>query len=344
MAIAHFLPKLTRAVPGTLVAIVAVSLVVIGFDLNTRTVGDLASIAGGLPAFHVPAAPVTLQTLWIILPYSLVLAAIGLIESLLTMTLVDELTETRGNGNRVCIGQGVANIFTGLFGGMGGCAMVGQTLINIESGGRKQASGIFAALFLLAFILFGSSLIELIPLGALVGIMFMVVIGTFEWSSLRLFGRVPKADVLVVVLVAAVTVAMDLAVAVLVGVIVSALVFAWEHAKSITAKVHKDAPSATVYELHGPLFFGSVRKFHGLFDSQHDTDDVVVEFQHSKVWDHSGIEAIDALAERYTKAGKTLHLRHLSADCRALLKKAGSLIEVNVIEDPRYRVADDALG
>lgn len=344
MAIAHFLPRLTTAVPASLAAITAVSLLVIGLDLETRTVGDLASIAGGLPQFAFPAVPLNLETLRIILPYSLILAAIGLIESLLTMQLVDELTETRGRGNRVSIGQGLANVITGFFGGMGGCAMVGQSIINTESGGRGRASGIVAALALLGFILFASDLIEMIPLAALVGVMFMVVIGTFEWGSLRLFGRVPKADIFVGLLVAAVTVATDLAIAVIVGVIVSALVFAWEHAKSIHAKVFKDAPSATVYELHGPLFFGSTAKFHEIFDPQHDTDDVVVEFQNCKVWDHSGIEAIDSLAERYTQAGKTLHLRHLSADCRRLLKKAGDLVEVNVIEDPRYYVADDALA
>lgn len=344
MAITRFLPRLTRAVPASLAAIVAVTLLAIGLDLDMRTVGDLASIAGGLPEFHIPAVPFSLETLRIILPYSVILAAVGLIESLLTMTLVDEITETRGRANRVCLGQGLANTVTGLFGGMGGCAMVGQSIINTESGGRGNASGIAAALFLLAFILFGSGLIETIPLAALVGVMFMVVIGTFEWSSLRLFGRIPRADIFVVVLVAAVTVAADLAIAVVVGVIISALVFAWEHAKTITAKVYKDAPSATVYELHGPLFFGSAANFHELFDPKNDTDDVVVEFQYSKVWDHSGIEAIDALAERYAKAGKRLHLRHLSPDCRELLKKAGDLVEVNVIEDPRYRVADDALA
>ncbi|HKJ76460.1 MAG TPA: SulP family inorganic anion transporter [Gammaproteobacteria bacterium] len=344
MAIAHFLPRLTTAIPASLAAIGVVSLLVIGLDLETRTVGDLASIAGGLPQFAIPTVPLNLETLQIILPYSFILAAIGLIESLLTMQLVDEITETRGQGNRVSIGQGLANVITGFFGGMGGCAMVGQSIINTESGGRGRTSGIVAALALLGFILFASDLIEMIPLAALVGVMFMVVIGTFEWGSLRLFGRVPKADIFVGLLVAAVTVATDLAIAVVVGVIVSALVFAWEHAKSIHAQVIKDAPSATVYELHGPLFFGSTARFMEIFDPSNDTDDVVVEFQHCKVWDHSGIEAIDSLAERYTQAGKKLHLRHLSHDCRRLLKKAGDLVEVNVIEDPRYYVADDALA
>jgi len=344
MVIAHFLPKLTRAIPSSLAAILVVSLIVVGFNLETRTVGDLASIAGGLPEFSIPTVPFNLETLQIILPYSFILAAIGLIESLLTMQLVDEITETRGRGNRVCVGQGLSNVVTGFFGGMGGCAMVGQSIINTESGGRGRTSGIVAALALLSFILFASDLIEMIPLAALVGVMFMVVIGTFEWGSLRLFGKVPRTDIFVGLLVAAVTVATDLAVAVVVGVIVSALVFAWEHAKSIRVKILKDPPSATVYELHGPLFFGSVANFQELFDPQSDTDDVVMEFQHCKVWDHSGIEAIDNLAERYTKAGKRLHLRHLSPDCRRLLKKAGDLVEVNVIEDPRYYVADDALA
>ncbi len=344
MAIIKFLPKLTQAVPATLAAIVVTSLFVIGLGLDTRTVGDMASIAGGLPDFHIPAVPLTLETLQIILPYSFILAAIGLIESLLTMTLVDEITETRGRGNRVCIGQGTANIVTGFFGGMGGCAMVGQSIINTESGGRQRTSGIVAALFLLSFILFASPLIEMIPLAALVGVMFMVVIGTFEWGSLQLFGKIPREDIFTGLLVAGVTVFFDLAIAVFVGVIVSALVFAWKHARSIQVKVHYDPPSATVYELEGPLFFGSVANFQNLFDPKNDTNDVVIEFKNSKVWDHSGIEAIDTLAERYIKAGKRLHLRHLSEDCRNLLKKAGDLVEVNLLEDPKYKVADDQLA
>ncbi len=344
MAIIHFLPKLTRAVPSSLAAIVTVSAIVIGLGLESRTVGDMASIGGGLPEFHLPQVPLTWETLRIILPYSLIFAAVGLIESLLTLSLIDELTETRGRGNRECIGQGAANVATGLFGGMGGCAMIGQSMINVNSGGRGRLSGISAALFLLMFILFASSLIEMIPLAALTGVMFMVVIGTFEWSSFRIMGKIPKADAFIIVLVSGVTVATDLAIAVVVGVIVSALVFAWEHAKHINVTTSVDRLGGKVYELSGPLFFASVKNFHELFDVKNDPDDVVIEFQNSRVVDHSAIEAIDSLAERYLKAGKRLHLRHLSAECTGLLEKAGDLVEVNVIEDPKYRVADDRLA
>ena len=344
MAIIHFLPKLTKAVPSSLVAIVLVSLLVILTGLDSRTVGDMASIAGGLPSFHIPLVPFNLETLQIILPYSIVLAAIGLIESLLTLSLIDEITDSRGQGNRECIGQGVANSVTGLFGGMGGCAMIGQSMININSGGRGRLSGISAALFLLLFILVASDLIGMIPLAALTGVMFMVVIGTFEWSSLRIFRKIPASDAFVLVLVSAVTVATDLAIAVVVGVIVSALVFAWQHAKHIRVESFIDKNGSRVYELHGPLFFASVKNFQDLFNCKEDPDDVILEFQHSRVMDHSAIEAIDTLAERYLNAGKTLHLRHVSSDCRTLLHKAGDLVEVNVLEDPRYHVAVNELA
>ncbi len=344
MAIIHFLPKLTTAVPSSLAAIVVVSLLVIGIGFETKTVGDIASIAGGLPDFHLPIVPFSMETLWIILPYSIILAAIGLIESLLTLTLIDELTETRGRGNKECIAQGTANVVTGFFGGMGGCAMIGQSMINVNSGGRGRLSGITAALALLAFILFASSLIEQIPLAALVGVMFIVVIGTFEWSSLRILGKVPLADAFILILVSAVTVATDLAIAVIVGVIVSALVFAWQHAKHINVTTTLNEMGGKIYELEGPLFFASVKNFGDLFDPKGDPDDVVVEFQKSRVYDHSAVEAIDALAERYLKAGKRLHLRHLSPECQKLLTKAGDLVEVNVIEDPKYFVADDQLA
>ncbi len=344
MAIIHFLPKLTKAVPSSLAAIVAVSLLVIFVGLESRTVGDLASISGGLPGFHIPMVPFNLETLKIILPYSIILAAIGLIESLLTLSLIDEITETRGKGNRECVGQGVANSVTGLFGGMGGCAMIGQSMININSGGRGRLSGISAALFLLLFILAASDLIEIIPLAALTGVMFMVVIGTFEWSSLRIIRKIPLSDAFVLVLVSGVTVVSDLAIAVVVGVIVSALVFAWEHAKHIRVEVFTDEQGSKVYELHGPLFFASVRNFQDLFNCKEDPDDVIIEFQYSRVMDHSAIEAIDTLADRYVNAGKTLHLRHVSPECRQLLHKAGDLVEVNVLEDPRYRVAVNELA
>ncbi|WP_042144101.1 MULTISPECIES: SulP family inorganic anion transporter [unclassified Pseudoalteromonas] len=353
MAIIHFLPKLTTAIPSTLVAIVVVTGLVFGLDLESRTVldflkdmtGDMnATIAGGLPTFHIPVVPFTLETLYIILPYALILAAIGLIESLLTLTLIDEITQTRGNGNRECIGQGAANVTCGMFGAMGGCAMIGQSMININSGGRSRLSGISAAIILLAFILVGSSLIEMIPLAALVGVMFMVVLGTFEWSSLRIIKKVPKSDAFVIILVSAVTVATDLAIAVCVGVIVSALVFAWEHAKHIYTNSYIDENGSKVYELHGPIFFGSVNNFLELFDVKNDPKDIIIEFKYSRVTDHSAIEAIDTLVERYAATGKTLHLRHLSEDCKELLTKAADLVEVNVIEDPKYKVADNRLG
>jgi SulP family sulfate permease len=340
MGIIHFLPKLTTAVPSTLVAIVTVSLIVIGFNIDTQTVG---SISGELPDFHIPSVPFSLDTLWIILPYAIILAAIGLIESLLTLSLIDELTDTHGKANRECVGQGVANVATGFFGGMGGCAMIGQSMININSGGRGRLSGASAAIFLLLFILFGGDLIGQIPLAALIGVMFIVVIGTFEWSSFRILSKVPKSDAFVIILVSGVTVISDLAVAVVVGVIVSALVFAWEHAKQLYAKKSTDENGAKVYEVHGAVFFGSVKNFQDIFTPKEDPEEVIIDFVHSRVYDHSGLEAIDKLAERYLNAGKKLHLRHLSAECRELLHKAKDLVEVNVMEDPKYHVADDAL-
>ena len=344
MAIIHFLPRFTKSVPASLVAILVVTLLVFGLGLNTRVVGDIASIAGGFPVFSIPAVPYNLDTFLIILPYATILAAIGLIESLLTLRLIDEITETRGRGNRECIGQGVANTVTGLFGGMGGCAMIGQSMINVNSGGRGRASGITAAIFLLIFILFASPLIERIPLAALIGVMFIVVIGTFEWSSFRIVGKVPRSDALILVLVSGVTVATDLAVAVVVGVIVSALVFAWEHAKHIRIDARENHKGSTVYAVTGPLFFGSVISFLEHFDPKQDNDDVIIDFARSRVADHSGLEAIDTLAERYLNAGKALHLVHLSGECRKLLNKAGNLVEVNVIEDPIYFVAEDSLA
>ena len=344
MLIIHYLPRFTTALPSSLVAIVTVSLLVFGFDLDTRVVGDIASISGGLPSFHIPSVPFNFETLSIIFPYAVILASIGLIESLLTLRLVDEITESRGHGNRECVAQGVANTATGLFGGMGGCAMIGQSMINVNSGGRGRLSGITAALCLLLFILVASSLIEQIPLAALIGVMFIVVIGTFEWSSFRVLRKVPRTDALVLVLVSAVTVATDLAMAVVVGVIVSALVFAWEHAKYIRIEAQEDHKGSTVYAVTGPLFFGSVSSFLDRFDPQQDNDDVVIDFARSRVADHSGLEAIDTLADRYLSAGKTLHLVHLSEECRHLLRRAGNMVEVNVIEDPKYFVADDVLG
>jgi len=343
MAIMYLLPKFTRAVPAGLVAIVALSAVVIFAGLDTKTVGDIASIGGVFPPFHLPNVPLNLETLYIILPYAVILAAIGLIESLLTMTVIDEMTNTRGQGNRVSIGQGASNVVTGFFGGMGGCAMIGQSMINISSGGLRNFSGISAALFLLSFILFANELIEMIPVGVLVGIMFMVVIGTFEWGSFNLLNKIPREDVFVGMLVTVVTVFTDLAIAVIVGVIATALMFAWKQAKHIHA-VPTVEGETKVYTVYGPLFFASSHHFNEIFDPKSDPDDVVIDFANSRVADHSAIEAIDNLAEKYTKAGKTLHLRHLSKECRLLLEKAGDLVEVNIQEDPNYRIADDKLA
>jgi SulP family sulfate permease len=353
MAIIHFLPKLTVTVPSSLAAIITITGLVLLFDMDARTVQDVlrdmtgdpaATIAGGLPAFSIPAVPFTLETLQIILPYAIILAGVGLIESLLTLTLIDELTETRGRGNRECMGQGVANTVNGFFGGMGGCAMIGQSMININAGGRGRLSGISAAVFLLIFILFASSLIEMIPVAALVGVMFIVVLGTFEWASFRLIGKIPLSDTLIGMLVALVTVLSDLAIAVVVGVIVSALVFAWEHAKQMGAKSFVDEYGIKTYELHGPLFFGSIHAFHNLFDPKNDPQEVMVDFYDARVADHSGLEAIDSLADRYARQGKTLHLKHLSPECHELLNKAGDLVEVNLMEDPKYHVADNRLA
>ena len=310
-------------------------------SVDTEKVG----IAGGLPRpawldFTLP--PATLETLWIILPFSIILAGVGLIESLMTMTLIDELTETRGVGNRECVGQGVANITCGIFGGMGGCAMIGQSLINVKSGGRGRLSGITAACALLLFILFLAPYIEAIPMAALVGVMFMVVIGTFEWTTLQTWHKIPVAEVVVMLVVAGYTVFMhDLATAVLIGVALSAVVFAWNKSKHMVADVHLNEHGSKIYQLHGVLFFGSVTRFRDLFTPHDDPDDVVVDFYFSRVYDQSGIEAINNLAERYTKLGKRLHLRHLSDDCRRLLDKAGDLVEANISEDPHYHVATD---
>jgi SulP family sulfate permease len=305
-------------------------------------------IAGGLPRpawwdFQLP--PVTLHTLSIILPYSLILAGVGLIESLMTLTLVDELTETRGQANRECLGQGMANIVCGLFGGMGGCAMIGQSLINVKSGGRGRLSGITAAVMLLLFILFLSSFIEAIPMAALVGVMFMVVIGTFEWSTLQTWRCLPVADVLTMLLVASYTVLMhDLATAVILGVAVSAVTFAWNKSKYLAADISLNEFGSKIYQLHGVLFFGSVSRFRELFAPHTDPDDVVIDFYFSRVYDQSGLEAINSLAERYERVGKRLHLRHLSEDCRRLLDRAGSLVEVNISEDPHYHVLTELAG
>jgi len=344
MAIIYLLPRLTKAVPSTLAGIVIVSLVVIYGGIDTKTVGDMASIEGGLPQFHLPQVPLTWDTLAIVFPYSLILAAIGLIESLLTLNLIDEMTDTRGKPNRECVAQGSANVVTGFFGGMGGCAMIGQSMINVSNGATQRLSGIAAALFLLSFILFLSDLIEMIPIAALVGLMFVVSEKTFEWGSLAALRRVPKSDAFVVVAVTVITVFTDLAVAVVTGVIISALVFAWQHARHIDVSVSVEDHGWKVYKLYGSLFFASTADFLSKFTPADDTDEVVIDFAHAKVMDHSAVEAIDSLAERYRKTGKRLHLRHLSPDCLELLTKAKDMIEIDVREDPHYHIADNKLG
>jgi SulP family sulfate permease len=340
------LPKIGKMVPASLVSILSVSVLVVALGLDTKTVGDMASVAGGLPQFHVPDIAWNLETLAIIFPVAVTLAAIGLIESLLTLTLIDEMTDTRGRTSQECIGQGLANTVCGFFGAMGGCAMIGQSMINIKSGGRGRLSGITAALMLLAFILFTSYWIEMIPLAALTGLMMMVVISTFAWTSFRIIGKIPHEDTFVILLVTGVTVAHDLALAVIVGVIVSALVYAWKSANKFWVTVwHNQADGNKVYKLHGPLFFGSISKFRDEVDPRNDVeDDIVIDFARARVWDHSALEAIDAMAVKYKAAGKTLHLVHLSADCAMLLQKAQDVVEINVIEDPHYGVLTDYAG
>ncbi len=342
MTIIHFLPKLTRAVPSTLVAIVIGTVAVLFLGLDTRTVGDISPIGGIFPPFHLPDVPINIEMLKIVFPYAIVMALVGLIESLLTLNLIDDLTETTGQPNRECIGQGVANTVTGLFGGMGGCAMVGQSLINIKSGGRGRLSGIVASVVLLFFILYLSKYIEMIPVAVLIGVMMMVVIGTFEWGSFRLFGKVPVPDIIVGISVAVITVLTDnLALAVIAGVIMSALSFAWESAGKIHSVEENESDGKKTYKLHGALFFASINTFHAIFTPKQDPKNVYIDFQDSRVMDHSAIQAIDKLADRYQKAGKTLHLIHLSSECRLLLKTAKHLVEVNVLEDPQYHIAID---
>ena len=342
MAIIWAMPKITKVIPAPLAGIGIVAAVVIGFGLDVPRVGDMAAIKGGLPLFHIPSVPLNWETFEIILPYAVILAAIGLIESLLTLNLVGEMTGKRGGASQECIAQGASNVVTGFFGGMGGCAMIGQSMINVKSGGRTRIAGIAAALFLLSFILFASPLIEQIPLAALVGVMFMVVIGTFAWNSIRILTKVPLTDAFVILLVTGVTVYSDLAVAVVVGVIVSALAYAWNNARRIHAveRMSSTEEGAKVYEIQGPLFFGSTDGFIELFHPHDDPDVVIADFAASRVVDQSALQAIEAVAAKYEAAGKTLRLRHLSRDCHKLLSKAGHLM-VDSDDDPDYEIAVD---
>ena len=340
MAIIWGMPRITKVIPAPLAGIGIVAILVIAVGLDVPRVGDLASIQGGLPAFHIPTVPLNLETLQIILPYAVILAAIGLIESLLTLNLVGEMTGKRGGASQECVAQGVANTVTGFFGGMGGCAMIGQSMINVKSGGRTRVAGVAAALFLLIFILFAAPVIEMIPLAALVGVMFMVVIGTFAWNSLKILRKVPLTDAFVIILVTVVTVMEDLAVAVVVGVIVSALAYAWNNARRIHARSYETPEGARVYQVQGPLFFGSSDGFTELFDPKSDPSRVIVDFADSRVVDQSALQAIEAVAAKYEAEGKTLQLRHLSRDCHQLLTKAGHLM-VDSDDDPDYEIAVD---
>ena len=339
MLIIWGLPKLTKVIPASLVAILVVFGLVYFLKLDTKTVGDIASIKGGFPPFHIPSVSFTFETLVLIFPYAAIVAGVGLIESLLTLNIVDEITESHGQSNREALAQGAANIASGFFSGMGGCAMLGQSLINVSNGARARLSGIIASIMLLVFVMFGSSLIEKVPMAALTGLMIMVAIGTFEWASLRTFTKFPKSDILVMVLVTLVTVFLhNLALAVLIGVIIAALVFAWDNAKRIRTRKHIDDNGAKHYEVYGPLFFGSTATFIEKFDILNDPIEVIIDFKESRVVDMSAIEALNRLTERYHKQGKKIHLRHLSPDCRSLIKNAESIIEVNVMEDPTYNV------
>lgn len=352
MIIMHFLPKLTKSIPSALAAIVGVSFIAIFLDtigIHTPTVKDMldgGSMAAGFPSFAIPDIPFTFEVFKIIIPFAFILAFIGLIESLMTLSLIDEITDTRGKSNKECVAQGTANIVTGFFGGMGGCAMVGQSMINIDSNGRGRWAGIVAGLGLLGFILFASGLIEQIPLAALIGVMFMVVIGTFAWSSFRIFSKIPKADAFVLILVSLVTVFTDLAIAVISGIIISALVFSWKKSTNIWAKESTDEKGAKHYTLKGYIFFGSAKNFMDLFMENIKTDpkEIFIDFARAKVLDHSGIEALNTLTAKYKKAGKIIHLQHLSKDCQKLLINAKDIIDVNIKEDPKYRVAHDKLG
>uniref|UniRef100_UPI0040478399 SulP family inorganic anion transporter n=1 Tax=Algoriphagus sp. TaxID=1872435 RepID=UPI0040478399 len=345
MAIIWGLPKITKAVPATLTAILVVFVVVAIFGLETKTVGDIASIKGGFPPFHIPYLPFNWDTLSIIFPYSVIMAGVGLIESLLTLNIVDEITETRGRGNKEAVAQGLANVVSGFFSGMGGCAMIGQSLINISSGARARLSGIVASVMLLVFIRFGSNLIEQVPMAALTGLMIMVAIGTFEWASLRTFTKMPKKDVFLMVLVTGVTAVLhNLALAVLIGVVLAALFFAWDNAKRIRARKFIDDQGVKHYEIFGPLFFGSTSAFGEKFDVFNDPKEVIIDFAESRVVDMSAIEALNKITERYQKVGKKVQLRHLSPDCRRLLANADELIEINILEDPTYKLAVDTLA
>jgi sulfate permease, SulP family len=347
MAITHYLPRFTKKIPAALIAIVVVTAIVQGFQLDVRLVRDMMGgqgVSAGLPTFEWLHIPFDFTTVKIIVPYAIILCIIGLSESLMTLSLIDEITHTRGRSNKECVAQGIGNVISGFFQGMGGCAMLGQSMININSGGRGRLSGIVAGVLLLLFVLVFWPIIKMMPLAALVGVMMMVVIETFEWATFKFIRKIPKHDAFVIVVVTAVTVLTNLAIAVVTGVIIAALVFAWQTAKNIYAKKVVNENGVKEYHLYGPLFFGSVSQFKELFEIKDDPQEVIIDFIHSRITDHSAIHAIQFITERYKSLGKKLCLRHLSPDCRVLLKKADDLIEINVLEDPDYHVASDQLG
>lgn len=345
MAIIYFLPKLTKSVPPSLVAILVVSLITIAFSVPTKTIGDLAVISGGFPQFHIPSVPLNLETLEIVFPYSLVMALVGLIESLLTLNVIDEMTNSRGKGNKESLAQGIANTVCGFFGGMGGCAMIGQSIVNINSGGRYRLSGCVSALALMCIILFASPLVAKIPMAALVGVMFMVAISTFEWASFRMLNNAPKIDILVMFIVTIVTFIFDnLAMAVIIGIIISALSFAWKSAKKVYPIISYDKEhDVKYYEIQGPLFFASTTRFKELFDYENDPYHVVIDFTNSRISDHSAIESLNEVTEKYSNNGKKVMLSHLSPDCLNLLNNANEIVEVNLLKDPFYKVPHDDL-
>ncbi|HLV46108.1 MAG TPA: SulP family inorganic anion transporter [Flavobacterium sp.] len=335
--IVYIFPKITKAIPASLAAIIIVFGIVYFFDINTKKVFDIASVSGSFPSFHIPEIPWTLKTLQIIFPYALIMAGVGLIESLLTLNMVDEMTNTKGASNREATAQGLANITNGFFGGMGGCAMVAQTLVNIGAGGRTRISAIVGAITILIIILIGGPVIEQIPMAALVGVMMMVAIGTFEWISFRIFNKMPKPDILVMVLVTLITIFLhNLALAVLIGVIISALVFAWESAKRIRARRYIDANGIKHYDIYGPLFFGSTTTFLEKFDVINDPDTVIISFKESSVLDMSAIESLHKITERYQKYDKKIYLTQLSLRCQRMIRNAEKIIQVNMIDDPNY--------
>ncbi|QCT94998.1 SulP family inorganic anion transporter [Caminibacter mediatlanticus TB-2] len=338
MAIIYFMPKITKTIPSTLGAIIIITAIVNIFHINTKTVADLGEISGTFPHFHIPLAPLNLETLKIILPYSIIIALIGLIETLLTMEVLEELDKERGDGNKEAIAQGVGNTTCGFFGAMPGCAMIGQTLINHTSGGRGKLSSIVAAIMIILYVVLIPDAIKIVPLAVLIGIMFVVSIATFEWASIEKIKKMPREDAFVLIITTIITIFTDLAIAVITGVIISALVFAWKHAKVYFHTYEEDGKK--IYKFEGPLFFGSSRSFVESFDVENDPKEVIMDFENVRVMDISGVEAIDKVTKKYKETGKKLIIRHLSKECKKLLENAKDFCEFE--EDLDYKIAVDA--